>query len=323
MVSRRVTLATDEKKEEAEQGLEYDSIDSYVTAHSSPVPLVYDQIDLNTQHHLANGAHMVSGASQGQLLKLFASISRSGRVLEAGTFTGYATACLLEGAQLVGSVRRSMSPMHDDENEARNSGPYVLSLERDQRAFSLAVAQMEVITRHGFGEEASAELQKLRSSDHHITEVKEALVSLKTPGGLARLDLLRVNDALATVESLAEGSLDFSHGEPFDLVFVDADKGRLIEYADACLGNNSLLRPGGTMIVDNTLWKGLVLEAAMKEFKSLVDDTEATDSIARKNRRARKLANQMHAFNAAIVKDPRAEVTMLPIRDGLTIVRKK
>ena len=328
MVSRRSLSMADEKKEsEGKDAVEYDSIDSYVLAHSSPISDVYTQIELNTKHHMANGAHMVSGASQGQLLKMFASMSRSGRILECGTFSGYATACLIEGAQLVGSIKEAPPSPTD-------SGPYVLSLERDQRAFSLAAAHLDIVTRHGFGEEGIAELEKLRSDNYVPGFHDESLVSFQTQDGSTRIDLMRVNDALAVVESLADKTSsssstdDFTLGEPFDLVFIDADKGRLIEYAEACLANDSLLRPGGLMIVDNTLWKGLVLEAAMNDFKSLVDDDKDSDFVEnelsrKKNRRARKLANQMHAFNSAIVDDPRAEVTMLPIRDGLTIVRKK
>jgi predicted O-methyltransferase YrrM len=320
MASRRVSLSN-QKSVGIDQNVPiYDSIDMYVSSHSSPVPPVYKEIELNTEHYLANGAHMVSGASQGQLLKLFASMSRYGRVLECGTFTGYATARLLEGAQSVGKLGGAYADV--DNAEVSNTGPYVLSLERDQRAFSIAAMHLQAIAQHGVGEEAVEVLQKLRQEDA-LSEVKESLVSVKTTDGLARLDLLRVNDALATVESLADNTSSFSHGEPFDIVFVDADKGRLIEYAEACLANDSLLRPGGMLIVDNTLWKGLVLEAAQNDFKSLVDDEHTTDTVARKNRRARKLATQMHIFNAAIANDPRVEVMMLPMRDGLSIIRKK
>ena len=88
-----------------------------------------------------------------------------------------------------------------------------------------------------------------------------------------------------------------------------------------------LLKRGGLIVVDNVLWKGLVLEAAEAgDFSSLLTtedlDVEEVERL-RKNRRARKLANKMHRFNNQIVKDPRVEVLVLPLRDGMSIIRKK
>lgn len=75
-------------------------------------------------------------------------------------------------------------------------------------------------------------------------------------------------------------------------------------------------------MVDNVLWKGLVLEASSGVFSSAADTPSDGQSELRKNRRARKLANQMHNFNSAIVQDDRVEVMLLPIRDGLSVIRK-
>jgi predicted O-methyltransferase YrrM len=54
-----------------------------------------------------------------------------------------------------------------------------------------------------------------------------------------------------------------------------------------------------------------------------VEDETTEELERRKNRRARKLANKMHRFNSEIVRDPRVEVLVLPIRDGLSVIRKK
>lgn len=69
---------------------------------------------------------------------------------------------------------------------------------------------------------------------------------------------MKVNDALATVEEIARGD-GAVRTAPFDLVFVDADKTRLLEYVEACVTNDKLLKKGGLIVVDNVLWKGLVL----------------------------------------------------------------
>ena len=93
--------------------------------HSSPPPSVYAEMELNTKALIPSGSHMVSGAAQGRLLKQLAGMSRDGRILELGTFTGYATACLWEGAMSVAEMLGVQSGSRD------RPGPYVMSMERD------------------------------------------------------------------------------------------------------------------------------------------------------------------------------------------------
>lgn len=66
-----------------------------------------------------------------------------------------------------------------------------------------------------------------------------------------------------------------------------------------------------------------MLGASYGEFTSVPDTEETAQADARKNRRARKLATIMHRFNEAIANDDRVEVLVLPIRDGLSVIRKK
>lgn len=136
----------------------------------------------------------------------------------------------------------------------------------------------------------------------------------------ADCELVQTNDALATVEEMANGQSKYS---PFDIVFVDADKTRLYQYVEALVGNDNVLRKGGLILVDNTLWKGLVIDAA-RGYDSDSEDVAPQDKHQdKKNRRARKLASKMHRFNSAVVKDARVEVLQLSLRDGLTMIRKR
>ncbi|KAG7370094.1 rhodanese domain containing protein [Nitzschia inconspicua] len=310
--------------EDPSTGKKFDNLDDYSMGHSSPVPSVYREFERNTKSYLASGSHMVSGASQGRLLTQLASMTRNGRILELGTFTGYATACLLEGARNVGNVLHREGISFPSTEAFDNGGPYVLSMERDSRAFNLAAAHLRVIERYGFdGEDAVEAACKLRDEDE-VEDVKADVVSVDVDNA-ARCQLMRVTDALATVEALASEAIigEILLAAPFDLVFVDADKTRLLEYVEACLSSDRLLKRGGLIVVDNVLWKGLVLEASSRDFKS-VTDSDVTDNVeARKNRRARKLATTMHLFNSAIAKDDRVEALILPMRDGLSIMRKK
>ncbi len=85
-----------------------------------------------------------------------------------------------------------------------------------------------------------------------------------------------------------------------DFAFIDADKGGYQGYVDALLPR---LRPNGLICVDNTLWGGTV---ATPPADGLDDDGRA-----------------LAAFNEAIVDDERVESFILPIGDGLTLVRKR
>ena len=86
---------------------------------------------------------------------------------------------------------------------------------------------------------------------------------------------------------------------PFDLVFIDADKENYLNYYEAVLPK---LRSGGFIIADNVLWYGKVLK------KSALEDKE-TKGIA--------------AFNEHIKNDERIEHLLLPVRDGLMMIRKR
>ncbi len=85
-----------------------------------------------------------------------------------------------------------------------------------------------------------------------------------------------------------------------DLIFVDADKQQYAEYLDCCL---PILKQGGLMLFDNTLWSGRVLN---EEDCQNDPDTRS-----------------MHLFNQKVAKTSGVEVVLLPMRDGLTLIRKK
>jgi len=139
---------------------------------------------------------------------------------------------------------------------------------------------------------------------------------LKIAGGTS-VEIKKVDDALVQVQAMAGGG-----GGGYDLVFVDADKGRLLEYVDVCLRSESVLKEGGVILVDNVLWKGAVMEEGGREGGEGGGDEE-TKRMVKLNRRKRKLARIMHEFNEAVCKDERMEVVMLPLRDGLTIIKRR
>ena len=85
----------------------------------------------------------------------------------------------------------------------------------------------------------------------------------------------------------------------YDLVFIDADKREYSAYLDAVL---PLVRPGGWRLADNTLWDGHIIEEAYDKDKQTL---------------------ALRAFNDKVAQDERLDKVILPLRDGLTIIRKK
>ena len=100
---------------------------------------------------------------------------------------------------------------------------------------------------------------------------------------------LHIGDALKVVPEL---------GLTYDLIFLDGEKTQYPQYYSSFM---EWLRPGGYMIADNTLWDGHLVD-------SNYDKDPQTASVKR--------------FNDMVAADERVEVAMIPIRDGLTIIRK-
>jgi predicted O-methyltransferase YrrM len=88
--------------------------------------------------------------------------------------------------------------------------------------------------------------------------------------------------------------------QSFDLVFIDADKSSYAKYFDLVIDK---LNPGGVILADNVLWSGKVIDNQSLEKDK---DTQLID-----------------AFNKKVQLDPRVETVLLPIRDGITLIRKK
>ncbi len=105
---------------------------------------------------------------------------------------------------------------------------------------------------------------------------------------------LRLAPAAETLRAL----LDEEQAGSFDFAFIDADKTGYRDYYELCL---TLLRPGGLVVVDNVLWGGAVLNTQTDD-----DDTQA-----------------IQRFNAQLHNDQRVELSMLPVADGLSLIRKR
>lgn len=111
--------------------------------------------------------------------------------------------------------------------------------------------------------------------------------------GVAERIELRLGEADAELGRLVEESAAI-----FDLIYLDADKEGQIDHYEACI---HLLRPGGLIAVDNVLWKGRVADPA---------HDDATTRAVR-------------AFNDHVHGDDRVDLSLVPIGDGVSLIRRR
>lgn len=204
-----------------------DEIDRYCHAHTRGESTLLLEVSAYTKSQRSDSG-MLTGRSEGQLLKLLTQSMGARRVLEIGTFTGYSALSFAEG------------------------------LAEDGRIITCEV-----------NPENAAIAQKFFNKSPHGSKIE-----------------LKLGSALETLSTLKAG---------FDLVFIDADKENYPAYYEASL---ALLRKGGLLIIDNSLWSGTVLNPTTPE------------------------ATAIAALNDRIASDPRIENVLLTVRDGINLVRK-
>ena len=135
--------------------------------------------------------------------------------------------------------------------------------------------------------------------DGHLDtlEINDELEDLILEGfdraGLADKISLHIGDCKETLRRFRE------EGREYDLVYMDANKREYPEYYELIF---DMVRPGGLILADNVLWDGKVCEDPMPQDKQ-------TLGIAR--------------FNDMVKEDRRVESVILPLRDGLNLIRKK
>lgn len=220
----------------------YKYIEDHASVPSEALEWVVRQTHIRTNH-----ARMLSGAAQGQLLRMFVQMTGAARVLELGTFTGYSAICLAsslpEGGQL-------------DTLELND--------------------ELEDLITEGFERAGLSDKIGL-----HIGDCKETLKRFREEMGLDA-------DGHAADEKML-----------YDIVYMDANKREYCEYYDLVF---DMIRPGGLILADNVLWDGKVCMDPLPQDKQ-------TLGIA--------------AFNDKVTSDPRVESVIMPLRDGLNIIRKK
>lgn len=225
----------------------YRYIENHASVPSEALEWVVKQTHVRTNH-----ARMLSGAAQGQLLRMFVQMTGARRVLELGTFTGYSAICLAS---------------------ALPSDGHLDTLELND--------ELEDLILEGFERAGLSEVISL-----HIGDCKETLRKFREQMGLSAIPT-------AGPVTVADESL------LYDIVYMDANKREYCEYYDLVF---DMVRPGGLILADNVLWDGKVCQNPLPQDKQ-------TLGIA--------------AFNDKVSSDPRVESVIMPLRDGLNIIRIK
>ena len=148
-------------------------------------------------------------------------------------------------------------------------------------------------------------------SDGHLDtlELNDELEDLILEGferaGLSDIIELHIGDCKETLVrlrsemGLADGDSEVQSDKMYDIVYIDANKREYCEYYDLVF---DMIRPGGLILADNVLWDGKVCMDPLPQDKQTV-------GIA--------------SFNDMVSADPRVESVILPLRDGLNVIRKK
>ena len=124
-------------------------------------------------------------------------------------------------------------------------------------------------------------------------ELEDLILQAHERAGLSDKITLHIGDAKQTLKDLKE------QGKMYDLVFIDANKREYPAYYDLVF---DMVRPGGYILADNVLWDG-------KVYQDNVPQDAQTQGIFR--------------FNEIVKEDPRVENVIIPLRDGMNLIRKK
>ena len=136
---------------------------------------------------------------------------------------------------------------------------------------------------------ANGHLDTLELND----ELEDLILEGFERAGLFDKIQIHIGDCKETVLKLKE------EGKMYDIVYIDANKREYCEYYELIF---DMIRPGGLILADNVIWDGKVCQDPLPQDKQ-------TLSIVR--------------FNDMISADPRVESVILPIRDGINVIRKK
>lgn len=255
----------------------YKYIEEHSLAEAPGLDWIRRQTNLRT-----NYARMMSGPLQGTIITMLTKLCGVRNALEIGTFTGYTSVCIANGLAEGG---------HLDTLEKNDELEDIIREGWERCGVS------DKITLH-FGCALDFLAQMAAHADTGSTAGMGSMAGMGGTAGTADAGGTGDTGEDLTSEACCENSIE-GKWQPYDLVYIDADKREYRQYFEAVL---PLVRHGGLIMADNTLWDGKVLEDPLP-----VDHQ----------------TQEIYAFNNLVASDPRIETVILPLRDGLSLIRRK
>lgn len=245
----------------------------YISEHSTKQSEALDWVERQTNIR-TNHARMLSGAVQGQLMKMIVEMSGAKRVIELGTFTGYSAICLAQALPEDGHI--DTLEINDELED--------LIVEGFERAgvndkITLHIGDCKQ-TLARFIEELDISCRETSDISCGSDSSKQATLNTDCPSDPAVKDAFNVHQL-------------------YDIAYIDANKREYCEYYRLI---KQLVRKGGYIIADNVLWSGKVC-----------DDTSAKSN----DRQTQGILE----FNDMVAADPEVENVIIPLRDGMNLIR--
>jgi predicted O-methyltransferase YrrM len=273
-------------------------LEHYIEEHSSvgkkEENILLDQLERETNLKVIQ-PKMVSGRVQGAFLTLITKMLRPQRVLEIGTFTGYSALSIAAGLDEGAEIH---TVEIDDE------------LEDLARSFFERSEHGHKIHLHiGSALELVPELITPKSSmlkPPSQSTPKSSKQSTPKPSPQSSPKSPTQQQSTPEPSHLQSSQTD-SNPMIFDLIFIDGDKREYPDYYRMLMGDGGgpkMVKPGTIILTDNVLWYGKVAEPETLK-------------------QADRMSHGIMEFNRMVAADPRVENVILPLRDGINLIRVK
>ncbi|KAL8877427.1 MAG: hypothetical protein Q9192_008668 [Flavoplaca navasiana] len=181
-------------------------------------------------------------------------------------------------------------------------GAWMIFLAEDRQAKRI----LEIGSYSGYSALAWYEGTKRTKADIILLELSPEMIAATR----RTLDTYNLNDRVTLIEGPAQESIATLTGT-FDIVFVDANKDGYLGYVKAILDQN-LLAPNGVIVCDNVFARGMTISTSA--------NPELDNSV---RPYWTECGKALQKFNEYVVNDPRVDVTMLPVFDGVSMIKWK
>merc|ERR1712176_478308 len=248
------------------------------------------------------------GSLESQFLKMQCMLLNCRRVLDVGTFTGMSAIAMAEGCLLGSGMRTLMCDKFRENRDKPSSGAAAAS----QLAEDILHKNPPVVTIECYEETAKVAQEIFDKCHENVSLEVPSLDKCSSRRDKVQLNVgraidLRVGQAADVMTSLS-AQIQEGAAAPFDIIFLDADKGTYSEYYKIAMEGYGDSRLAGTGRITNMLSTNGIILADNSMCAILYDESDF---------RSQKL----HEFNTMVKNDDRVEQVVLTVREGITMIK--